>query len=114
VPDIDGTLALVRSLERWCRKPRHEALLRRAGPRAGLDPHARARYLLQSLPGIGPRSADAILQRLDDLPFGWRVTKEELATVPGFGKLRAERLFEALPGAADEAAAPPPSAPEPV
>lgn len=97
VPDVDGTVALVRSLERWCRKPRHDALIRRAGPRRTLDAHERARYLLQSLPGIGPRSADAILRRFGGLPFGWRVTKDELATVPGLGKVRAARLYEALP-----------------
>jgi ERCC4-type nuclease len=106
VPDITGTVAVVRSLERWCRKTRLEALLRRAGPRTVLDPHARARYLLQSLPGIGPRSADAILQRFGGLPFAWRITEEELATVPGFGRVRAQRLFDALPSIREEHADP--------
>ena len=103
VPDVAGTVAVVRSLERWCRKPRHDAVVRRAGPSREHDAHERARYLLQSLPGIGPRSADAILRRFGGLPFGWRVTEEDLATVPGIGKVRAARLYAALPVGPDPA-----------
>lgn len=96
VPDVEGTVALVRSLERWARKPRHEARVRRPGPRAGLGARHAAVYLRQGLPGVGPRLADAIVSHFGGLPFTWRITPEELARVPGLGRVRARRLHDAV------------------
>jgi ERCC4-type nuclease len=57
-------------------------------------------FLLQSFPGIGPKVARSIYQHFGGVPIAWSVTADELARVPGIGRVRAERLLAALGDAA--------------
>lgn len=53
-------------------------------------------FLLQSFPGIGPKSARAILDHFRCVPLHWSITAADLAQVPGIGRKTAERLIAAL------------------
>lgn len=57
---------------------------------------AYALFLLQSFPGIGPKSARAILDHFGRVPLHWSITATELALVPGIGRKTAERLLSSL------------------
>jgi len=54
-------------------------------------------HLLQGFPMIGPETARNIFTTLG-LPVMWSCTEEQLRTVPGIGKVRARKLWEALNG----------------
>ena len=53
-------------------------------------------FLLQSFPGIGPKTAAAIYDYFGTVPIAWTVSAAELARVPGIGRRRAESLVAAL------------------
>lgn len=53
-------------------------------------------FLLQSFPGIGPKVATAIYRHFNGVPISWSVTADDLARVPGVGKVRATALLEAV------------------
>jgi ERCC4-type nuclease len=57
-------------------------------------------FLLQSFPGIGPKVATAIYRHFGTVPLAWTVSAADLAQVPGVGKVRAQRLLDALSGPA--------------
>jgi hypothetical protein len=63
----------------------------------GLEPTQRqfALWVMQSLPGCGPETAKRIYE-MYGVPFGWRVTEEDLCRVEGVGKKKAARMWRAL------------------
>jgi ERCC4-type nuclease len=72
---------------------------RGAPPRPGPRPNSTRRrqlYLLQSLPGIGPQRADALLTRFGSLIAILRAHPKSLARVPGIGPITASRVVELL------------------
>ena len=52
-------------------------------------------HILQSFPGIGPRTAGLIYDAFG-IPFKWTVTEKDLTAIPGIGKVIARRLLDAL------------------
>jgi ERCC4-type nuclease len=52
-------------------------------------------HILQSFPGIGPRTAGLIYDTLG-VPFKWTVTEKDLTAIPGIGRTTAQRLLSAL------------------
>ena len=52
-------------------------------------------HILQSFPGIGPKSAAAIYDTYG-IPLDWTVTQEDLRAIPGIGAKTASRLMKAL------------------
>lgn len=54
-------------------------------------------YLLQSFPGIGPATADKIIEHFGgDIPLKWSCELEELMEVSGLTKERAHSMYHAL------------------
>jgi ERCC4-type nuclease len=90
---------LVCSLEGWLSKDRH-GLIRNRPKAQGEWGTANNRewgiHLLQSFNGIGPEVAGRIYDQFDGVPMRWTVDKIELMGVKGVGKVRAEKMIEAL------------------
>ena len=106
-PDLPGTIATIMSLRNWATKNAHEALDRRGRPRAtdGGEGSREALHILQGLSGIGPRLAARILDHFGVIPLTWSVSEQELAAVPGLGKVRAHRVWHLLAGEENDGAA---------
>lgn len=64
--------------------------------RRAADPDAQARYVVEELPGIGPKTAHALLERFGSLRALFAADAEALREVPGVGRKRAERIDELL------------------
>ena len=101
VKDMAETIDLLEELEIWAGKEKHTSLLSRPGPpkdgwgREADD--ARGMHILQGFPGIGPNTAAAIITQFGRVPLEWTVKNaDELQSVPGIGKGRANKLWEAL------------------
>lgn len=126
-PDLQGTIGVLQELAGWLDKGDHSSLLSR--PRApkrvlkggggpggswetgdgeserlvGIEAKV---HFLTGLPGIGPRTAQNIIERYGRVPLGWELGFEEarggfrrrrLRDVEGIGKVlekRLERFFE--------------------
>lgn len=101
------TVSTVVALAAWSRKDRHDGLRGRVGsakgPVFGMSAGDRetAVWLLQGFPGVGRGLAGAMFDKVG-MPLRWDVTVEELMTVPGIGKKRAERLIAVLAGDDDD------------
>lgn len=95
---LTDTIAYVGELQAWSDKDDHTGLLTRPGP-ASSDRWGRhtsrdyQSHVLQSVPGIGPKQAGAILDHFGGLPIRITASVEELMTIPGIGKGRAEKLL---------------------
>lgn len=102
VRDINDTIRMVKTLEVWAQKDKHNSL--RSRPGAQRDAWGRrgnkeyAAHLLQSFPGIGPELAGRMVEHFGKAPIQWEVSEEELRGVPGVGKLKAKKIWEALNG----------------
>lgn len=53
-------------------------------------------YILQSFPGIGPKTAERILERFGSIEAFVRASISEIAKVPGIGEKRAEEIKRIL------------------
>lgn len=92
------TVEYAQQLEAWLRKEKHSLLVNRPGPETVWgrpDNRDFQRHLIMGLPGIGSDIAERIIDTVG-MPFGMRVTVEELMTVPGIGKKRAEQIVGCL------------------
>jgi len=79
------------------------ALARRTveGPRRGVVIHKKPRlsstrewqlYILQSFPGIGPKTAEKILERFGTIEAFINASISEIAKIPGIGEKKAEQI----------------------
>lgn len=96
---MDETIEVVEMLEAWATKAKHSSLDRRPGPTSvwGKPDHIDyARHLVMGLPGVGPELAARIVERFGGVPFGWRITEDELREVQGVGKVKAKAIYGAL------------------
>lgn len=102
VKDINETLRILEALDGWAQKEKHNSLRSRPGPskdawgRRGNKEYAA--HLLQSFPGIGPELANRMVEHFGKAPIKWEVTEEDLRKVPGIGKDKARKIYEALNG----------------
>lgn len=98
--DPNDTIAAVQSLYQWAQKQEHLSLIRRPKRRDAwgekLSARDQAIYLLQGLPGIGPKLAGQVYDHFGFLPLVWACNEKQLAAVPGLGPRRAKRLWELL------------------
>lgn len=94
--DMAGTVELVRSWETWTRKKEHYGLVARPAvvPAWGTATNEEyVEWVLQSLPGVGPKRAKDLLRAVGN-PLTWRVTRDEIAGVPGIGKKTLDRMWK--------------------
>lgn len=94
------TVDTVGWLERWSRRDDHATLTARPSPptnswgtRTSKD---YGMWVLQSFPGVGKELAERIWDHFGEVPLGWKVTEEELCQVKGLGKVKAQRMIQAL------------------
>lgn len=100
VRDQHETVRVIRSLQRWGEKENHSSLQRRPGPRTdhwgNRNSEAWALHMLQSIDGVGPGLAANIYAKWG-LPLRWTLEGAEmLEKVPGIGKAKAKKIWEAL------------------
>lgn len=95
---LSQTVELVPHLATWSNKTEHGSITRRASAPASWGAASNRDYqlwILQSLPGVGPKVAAAILDTLG-MPLAWTVGELELMSVPGVGKKMARSILAAL------------------
>lgn len=88
-------------LQVWTDKVDHHSLDTRPGPTGSGWARVTNRdyqlHVIQGLPGIGPKQAKAIIDTIG-FPFGLYVGVEELMTVPGIGRKKAEQILRVFAG----------------
>jgi ERCC4-type nuclease len=89
--DVSQTADYLVQAERWFQKTDHDSLLRRPKARVPQGIH-----ILQHFDGISLTRAKAIYSYFGLVPLTWTVTREEMAKVPGIGKVTVEKMFKAL------------------
>jgi len=93
--NVTDSIQYLMDLQVWTNKTDHHSLDTRPGPTgsgwARVTNLDYQKHLLQGLPGIGPGLASAIIEHIG-MPFGLYVGVEELMTVPGLGKKKAESI----------------------
>lgn len=93
------TISFVQWYVKWVSKARHDGL--RARPKAkddwnsGKSPE-RQIHFLQGLPGVGVKTAEAMVGRFGGVPMRWDVGEEELRELPGVGSKKAAELVRFL------------------
>lgn len=95
---LDDSINWISNFETWVQKEKHQSLTVRPKIKGAWgSPSSRewGIHLLQSFEGIGAEVAGRIYDELG-VPLAWTVTGEELQTIKGLGKKRAERLIETL------------------
>lgn len=104
------TVEFLRYLPRWVAKAEHRSLQVRGKSSSSWDdplsPERRLHFL-QGLPGIGRSLAEEILRTFGRVPCS---LDEDLRTVPGIGKIKAERIdafFEGVATVTNNEKAPP-------
>ncbi|MCI0698849.1 helix-hairpin-helix domain-containing protein [candidate division KSB1 bacterium] len=60
--------------------------------RRSLSPQKTQRYILETIPGIGPHLAKALLQQFGNLQAVFNAAPDDLMEVPGIGRSRAEKI----------------------
>jgi len=99
--DLDDTVAYIRALPGFIEKEKHLGLYTRPSAQGTwIAPSANdiQLWLLQSFPGIGPTTADKIVQKFGGVPLRWTCTLEELMSIPRLSKERAKEMFSSLSG----------------
>lgn len=99
---LGDTIDFLQAFREWTDKGDHESLNRRPGPEAeiwgsALSDRDYILHMIQSLPKVGPKKARALLDTWGN-PFDIKLTEEQIASTPGFGKVLAKkiaRLFDA-------------------
>ncbi len=93
-PNAEETAALLRVMARQAGKGRdHEVSFRVGKPRPA-DPSVV--YLVEGLPGIGPRRARQLLECFGTPAAIMRASSDELMRAPGIGPKRAQQIWDAL------------------
>lgn len=93
---VYDTIQVVEDLVAWSEKEEHTSLDKRPGPKKDKWGRRNNRswqiHVIQSLPDVGPKQAEAIIDTVG-FPFALSVTTDELLSVPGIGKRRAEKII---------------------
>lgn len=98
--DLGDSREYLGLLEKWLMKDKHKGIMTRPKPTTlwgQRNDRDWAIHAIQSVDGVGPEMAGRIFDKFG-LPFTCRVTAEELMTVDGIGKTRAEKIVKAFNG----------------
>ena len=94
--NVHATCEWVGWAMRWTRKAEHSSLGGREGVGRGMWGSPTNRdygvHLLQGLPGVGVELAGRVYDRFG-VPWQWTVTVDDLMTVEGIGKKKAEKML---------------------
>lgn len=97
--NLDDTASFLHDFEVWSRKPEHRALRTRPGVKRDRWGRVTSRafqvHLVQGIEGVGPELAERIIDTLG-MPFGLRVSEEDLQRVHGVGKKKARQIVRAF------------------
>jgi len=99
--NIDDTVAYIKGMIDFVSREKHLGLYSRPAVKgAWYVPTANEvqLWLLQGFQGIGPQLAENIISHLGRMPIGWNCTLDELKSVPGVSKKRAEEIWKVLGG----------------
>jgi len=93
---LEHTAVVLGQLEVWTARE-HLSLKARGGPTSiwgAPDNDDFKRWVLQGLPGVGPKLAEDLLAAFGgELPIAWTCSEEELRKVPGMGPKRVAKLL---------------------
>lgn len=100
---LEDTCTTLLWLERWLKKRKHVGLMRRPKARDAWGGHVHGQgeaiHVLQGLPGVGPVTAQAILQHFGGrIPLAWTCSQQELEQVEGIGRKKARQLYTFIGG----------------
>jgi len=98
--DTTDTAKLILDFERWVKKDTHAALMQRgpmASPWGTKENRDYQLHLIMGLPQVGYTLAARILDTVG-MPFGLRVTREQLMSVDGIAAKKADTIIRALEG----------------
>lgn len=104
--DVEDTAYYINWLTDWMNKEQHLGLFRRPSARGDwFIPSSREihSWILQSFRGIGPTTAEKMIERFGDIPIRWSCSLEELGEVHGISKAKALELYAILNGPVAEA-----------
>jgi ERCC4-type nuclease len=95
--DRTDTARWVVAYYRWSARTEHGTASTRPGPSRDYWGTVSNKdfqvHVLSSLPGVGPRLANRIVDHLGQFPLQMTVTLEELMTVPGLGRVKAQKIL---------------------
>lgn len=95
---VAETVGVIAMFIAYCRKEHHRALDRRPNPESVWGKPGNRDYachLVQGLPGVGVELAERIVDTFG-VPFGWKVSEDQLTMVEGIGKKKAHKIWQAL------------------
>lgn len=93
--DFDETCDLVEDIDDWL-NPDNEDRVHSIRPTEKVPEERRPQYIIEGLPGVGPQTADAILDEFDSVQQVFTASAEELQVVEGIGPKRADKIREAV------------------
>lgn len=97
--DVGDTLRYVKTMVAWSEKEDHKSLETRPKAKSSwgaAGDRDTGMWLLQSIPGIGPKQAAAIWDQFKGVPLTWTVEREELEKVPGLGPKKVDAMVKML------------------
>jgi ERCC4-type nuclease len=97
--NVKDTVRWVQRMVDWSGKGEHSSLRGRPGPGSMWGKPTNREYglhLLQGLPGVGPTLAGELWDAFGKVPWKWEVGVEDLTKVKGVGRVRAQRMIDAL------------------
>ena len=96
--DTAAFLFLVARREQWGADPEGQLAVRELGPayRKGGSAREHQRRMLAALPQVGPQRAEVLLRHFGSVERLATASVEELARVPGIGRVLARRIREAM------------------
>lgn len=104
--DIGDTGTFIDTLRMWSDKADHNSLFVRPGPRGSggywgdITNEDYQLHMHQGLPGVGPKLAKALLDELGFI-FTLGVTREQLMSVKGMGKGKADKIMKVFNGSGE-------------
>lgn len=99
VSSLTGTMDMIASFVNWSRKTDHNSLLTRPKEKSAwgsADSRDYRIWFLQGVPGVGPKIAAAIDDKLGGSPYTMRISREELLQIEGVGAKTADAIIKAV------------------
>jgi len=89
------TIEMIHAMAQLAHREREHAFSLHAKRRSP-SPATTQRYILETIPGIGPQLARTLLKQFGSLQAVFNATPEDLQEVPGIGRNKAEKIRELL------------------